>query len=128
MRRDDGRSIPNFITQALSGEDLTVYGDGRQTRSVGHVSDLVRGISGLMQSDVTTPVNLGNPTELSMNDLAQKIIQLAGSKSQIAYKPLPVDDPKVRLPDIAKARKLLSWEPLVSPDEGLRQTIDWFRA
>ena len=127
MRGDDGRSVPNFITQALSSQSLTVYGDGTQTRSVGHVSDLVCGIEKLMMSDATSPVNLGNPTELSINELAHKIIQLSGSSSTIEYLDLPHDDPKVRLPDINKARSLLGWEPQVSPDEGLTRTIDWFR-
>ena len=126
MRRDDGRSVPNFITQALAGDPLTVYGDGSQTHSVGHVSDLVQGINKLMQSDMISPVNLGNPTELSMTELATKIITLAGSSSEIEYGELPEDDPKVRLPDITRARTLLGWEPLVGPDEGLSRTLDWF--
>jgi len=127
MRRDDGRAIPNFITQALAGEDLTVYGDGSQTRSICHVSDLIQGIYRLMQSDINTPVNLGNPVEMSMLELAGKIIELSGSRSRITFCQLPQDDPKVRLPDITKARTLLGWEPRVLPDEGLQQTIDWFR-
>lgn len=127
MRHDDGRAIPNFITQALAGDDLTVYGDGRQTRSIGYVSDLVDGICRLMHSDVTTPVNLGNPTELTMEILARKIIQLTGSRSRLDFLPLPEDDPKVRLPDITRARDLLGWEPRVDPDEGLRRTVEWFR-
>jgi dTDP-glucose 4,6-dehydratase len=126
MRLDDGRAIPNFITQAASGRDLTVYGDGRQTRSICYVSDLVLGIDRLMQSSVTLPVNLGNPTELSMLDLARKIIDLTGSSSRIALHPLPEDDPRVRLPDITRARTLLDWTPQVPPDEGLRRTITWF--
>lgn len=127
MRADDGRAIPNFITQALEGEPLTVYGDGRQTRSICHISDLVDGISRLMESDVITPVNLGNPTELSMLELARKIIELSHSSSEITFQNLPQDDPKVRLPDITKARKLLNWEPRIDPDAGLYRTIEWFR-
>jgi dTDP-glucose 4,6-dehydratase len=127
MRRNDGRAVPNFISQALAGEDVTVYGDGSQTRSIQHVSDLVAGIRALMRSDVTTPVNIGNPAEMTMRQLAGKIIELAASGSRIAYRPLPEDDPKIRLPDITKARSLLNWEPKVAPDEGLRRTIEWFR-
>ncbi len=127
MRHDDGRAIPNFITQALAGDDVTVYGDGRQTRSIGYVSDLVDGICRLMHSDVTTPVNLGNPAELTMEVLARKIIDLTGSRSRLVFLPLPEDDPKVRLPDITRARDLLGWEPRVDPDEGLRRTVEWFR-
>ena len=127
MRRNDGRAVPNFITQSLAGEDVTVYGDGSQTRSIQHVSDLVAGIRALMRSDVTTPVNIGNPVEMTLRQLAEKIIELAGSDSRIVYRPLREDDPKVRLPDIAKARTLLNWEPKVGPDEGLRRTIEWFR-
>ena len=127
MRRDDGRAIPNFITQALAGDDVTLYGDGRQTRSIGYVTDLVDGIRRLMDSDVTTPVNLGNPVELTMESLARKIIDLTGSPSRLVHQPLPEDDPKVRLPDITRARRLLGWEPLIGPDEGLRRTVEWFR-
>ena len=127
MRRNDGRAVPNFITQSLAGEDVTVYGDGSQTRSIQHVSDLVAGIRALMRSDVTTPVNIGNPAELTMRELAGMIIELAGSGSRVVYRPLPEDDPKIRLPDICKARTLLNWEPKVGPDEGLRRTIEWFR-
>jgi dTDP-glucose 4,6-dehydratase len=130
MRRADGRAIPNFITQALAGRELTVYGDGSQTRSICHVSDLVQGIYRLMVSQVNTPVNIGNPSEISMLDLAKKIVALSGSQSRIAFLPLPHqrgDDPKLRKPDITRARTLLGWEPKVSPDEGLRRTIEWFR-
>lgn len=127
MRRDDGRAIPNFVTQALAGDDLTVYGDGSQTRSIGYVSDLVDGIYRLLHSDVTTPVNIGNPSELTMLQLAEKIIEFTGSKSRVAFKPLPEDDPKKRLPDITKARTQLGWEPKVTPDEGLSRTIKWFK-
>ena len=127
MRRNDGRAVPNFITQALAGEDVTVQGDGSQTRGIQHVSDLVAGIRALMRSAVSTPVNIGNPEEMTMRELAGKIIELAGSRSRIVYRPLPQDDPKIRRPDISKARKLLNWEPKVRPDEGLRRTIEWFR-
>ena len=127
MRRNDGRAVPNFITQALAGEDVTVQGDGSQTRGIQHVSDLVAGIRALMRSAVSTPVNIGNPEEMTMRELAGKIIELAGSRSRIVYRPLPQDDPKIRRPDISKARKLLNWEPKVGPDEGLRRTIEWFR-
>ena len=127
MRLRDGRVVPNFISQALRGEDLTVYGDGSQTRSIGYVTDLVDGIHRLMESDVTTPVNLGNPFELTMESLARRIIDLTGSTSGVVHQPLPEDDPKVRLPDIGKARTLLGWEPRIDPDEGLRRTVEWFR-
>ena len=127
MRRNDGRAVPNFITQSLAGEDVTVYGDGSQTRSIQHVSDLVAGIRALMRSDVTSPVNIGNPVEMTLRQLAEKIIDLAGSGSRIVYRPLPEDDPKIRLPDISKALTVLNWEPEVGPDEGLRRTIEWFR-
>jgi dTDP-glucose 4,6-dehydratase len=126
-RKDDGRAIPNFITQALTGQDLTVFGDGSQTRSVCYVDDLVDGIYRLMLSDIHTPINIGNPDELTVLQLAQKIINLSGSNSKIVFKPLPPDDPKIRRPDITKARTLLGWEPKISPDEGLMRTIEWFR-
>lgn len=127
MRSDDGRAVPNFITQALKGDDLTVYGDGFQTRSFCYVSDLVEGIYKLMLSDVNEPVNLGNPGEISILDFAGKVLSLTGSKSRIVFKPLPQNDPRVRCPDISKARKLLSWQPKVGMEEGLAKTIHWFR-
>jgi dTDP-glucose 4,6-dehydratase len=130
MRQDDGRAIPNFVSQALSGQDLTVYGDGSQTRSICHYSDLIAGIYALMQSEINTPVNIGNPYEITMLDLAKKIVEMTASKSKIAFHDLPRShgsDPKVRLPDITKARTQLNWEPKVGPDEGLSRTIDWFR-
>ena len=130
MRVDDGRAIPNFVSQALTGADLTVYGNGSQTRSICHYSDLIAGIYKLMSSDVTTPVNIGNPYEITMLDLANKIIEMTDSKSKIAFHDLPKshgNDPKVRLPDITKARTLLDWEPKVGPDEGLSRTIEWFK-
>jgi len=127
MRLHDGRAIPTFITQALSGQPLTVFGDGSQTRSLCFVDDLVNGIWRLMQSGVTEPVNLGNPEELNLLELAKRILVLSGSSSPITFKPLPVDDPKVRQPDITRARTLLGWEPTVDLNEGLRRTIEWFR-
>ena len=129
MRQRDGRVVPNFIAQALRGEDLTVYGDGGQTRSFCYVSDLVEGILRLLRGDYSLPVNIGNPREMTVLEFAKLIIELTGSRSGIAYKPLPVDDPKVRQPDIARARALLDgWEPVVPVEEGLRRTIDYFRA
>ena len=128
MRLDDGRAIPAFLSQALRDEDVTVFGDGSQTRSLCYVSDLVDGILRLMSSDVTEPVNIGNPHEMSIRELAERIISLAGSRSRIVERPLPVDDPKVRQPDIERARALLGWEPSVALEQGLRQTFDYFRA
>lgn len=127
MRRNDGRAVPNFITQALADEPITVYGKGSQTRSFCYVADLVDGIYRLMLSKVNEPVNIGNPEEHTVLELAEKIIRLAGSGSKVVFRPLPVDDPKTRCPDIAKARKLLGWQPKVSLDDGLRRTIEWFR-
>jgi dTDP-glucose 4,6-dehydratase len=128
MRLRDGRALPAFMSQALLGQDLTVFGDGSQTRSFCYVSDLVDGVYGLMTSDETDPVNIGNPNEMTILQFARKILELTGSKSKIVFKPLPVDDPRVRQPDIARARGLLGWEPRVSLDEGLRRTLDYFRA
>ena len=127
MRLEDGRAIPAFFTQALRGEDLTVFGDGSQTRSLCYVSDLIDGIFRLMSSDVADPVNIGNPNELTIRQLAEKIIALTGSRSRIVSRPLPVDDPKVRQPDITRARTLLGWEPRVSLDEGLPKTLQYFK-
>ena len=127
MRLHDGRAIPNFITQALRGKDLTVYGDGAQTRSFCFVSDLVRGIIALAESDINEPVNIGNPAEMTIRQIADAIIAATGSRSRIVLKPLPADDPKVRQPDITRARTLLGWEPRVPLAEGLRKTIDYFR-
>jgi dTDP-glucose 4,6-dehydratase len=127
MRLNDGRAIPTFITQALTGAPLTVFGDGSQTRSFQYVSDLIDGIWRLMQSNVTEPVNIGNPHEMTLNELAERIIALAGTKNEIVYRPLPQDDPRVRQPDITRARTLLGWEPRVTTDVGLRLTIDWYR-
>jgi dTDP-glucose 4,6-dehydratase len=127
MRLRDGRVVPNFVSQALRGEPITVYGDGSQTRSFCYVSDLVDGIVRLLRSDYSNPVNVGNPTEVSILEFARRIIALTGAKSHIVHEPLPVDDPKQRKPDITKARKLLGWEPKVGLEDGLKQTIDFFR-
>lgn len=127
MRLDDGRVLPNFIGQALRGEPLTVYGDGSQTRSFCYVDDLVEGIVRLLSTDFHEPVNLGNPNEVSILDFAKEILTLSSSKSPIIYKPLPQDDPKVRRPDIGRARQLLGWEPKVDRHEGLRRTMEYFR-
>lgn len=127
MRSGDGRVVPNFIMQALTGKPLTVYGDGKQTRSFCYVSDLVEGIYRLLVSDVNEPVNVGNPTEMTIMDFAAKIIGLTGGRSDIVFERLPVDDPKVRQPDITKARDLLGWEPQVSLGDGLARTIEYFR-
>ncbi|HQZ18064.1 MAG TPA: SDR family oxidoreductase [Vicinamibacteria bacterium] len=128
MRVQDGRAIPAFMSQALKNEDVTVFGDGTQTRSLCFASDLVEGIYRLMLSDTSDPVNIGNPQELTILDLAKKVIAMTGSKSRIVERPLPEDDPKIRQPDITRARKLLGWEPKVSLDEGLVPTIAYFRA
>jgi dTDP-glucose 4,6-dehydratase len=127
MRLRDGRVVPNFIAQALRGEPLTVYGDGSQTRSFCYVSDLVEGIVRLLASDYSGPVNCGNPAEVTILQFAERIRKLTGSKSEIAFRPLPVDDPKQRQPDITRARRLLGWEPAVGLEEGLLHTIDYFR-
>lgn len=127
IRSDDGRVIPTFITQALKGEDLTVFGDGTQTRSFCYVDDLIEGILRLMEVDYQEPINLGNPEEIRIMDLAKLIIELTGSKSKIKFLPLPKDDPKLRRPDIRKAKRYLNWEPKVSLREGLLRTIDYFR-
>lgn len=127
MAINDGRAIPNFLHQALQGKDITVYGEGKQTRSFCFVSDLIDGIVRLMKSDCTTPVNIGNPIEMTLLEMAEKILQVTGSKSKIVFKSLPEDDPKVRQPDISQARTLLGWEPQVSLEEGLRATLDDFR-
>ena len=127
MRVKDGRAVPNFISQALRGEDVTVFGDGRQTRSLCYVTDLVDGIIKLMLSSTNEPVNIGNPHELTIEDIARTILRMTGSSSQIVYKPLPTDDPKVRQPDISRARTLLGWEPTVPLETGLERTIAYFR-
>lgn len=127
MRADDGRVVPNFINQALEGKPLTIYGDGKQTRSFCYVADLVEGLYKLLMSDENLPVNIGNPAETTVLEFANTVIRLTDSKSDIVYKPLPEDDPKKRRPDITKAKRVLGWEPKVSLDEGLRKTIDWFK-
>lgn len=128
MRLNDGRALPAFIGQALRGEDLTVFGDGSQTRSFCYVDDLVEGIYRLLMSDYAFPVNIGNPDEISLKDFAEEIIKLTGTKQQIVYKPLPTDDPKQRRPDITRAKQLLGWEPKVSRSEGLKITYEYFRS
>jgi dTDP-glucose 4,6-dehydratase len=127
MRPRDGRVVPALIGQALAGEPLTIFGDGRQTRSFCYVSDLIDGIYRLLQSSETSPVNIGNPAELSVLDFAKTIQRLTGTRSEIAFKPLPVDDPRVRQPDIARAREILAWQPAVALEDGLRRTIAYFR-
>jgi dTDP-glucose 4,6-dehydratase len=128
MRARDGRVVPALICQALSGEPMTVFGDGSQTRSFCYVSDLIEGIYRLLLSAETSPVNIGNPAELSVLEFARTIARLTGSQSEIVYRPLPTDDPRVRQPDITKARQLLGWEPRVPLEEGLGRTIEYFRA
>jgi dTDP-glucose 4,6-dehydratase len=127
MRDDDGRAIPAFMTQVLSNKPLTVFGDGSQTRSFCFVSDLVAGIWKLMLSDIIEPVNLGNPEEITISGLAQKILLLAGKSEPVIFKPLPQDDPKVRCPDINRAQRLLSWQPKITLDEGLKLTFQWYQ-
>lgn len=126
MRINDGRVVPNFIHQALNNKPITIYGNGKQTRSFCYYSDLVDGITRLMHSNYHLPVNIGNPGEFTMIELAKLIIQIAKTKSKIVYKPLPTDDPKQRKPDITLARKILKWEPKVRLQEGLKKTIEWF--
>jgi dTDP-glucose 4,6-dehydratase len=127
MRIRDGRAIPTFMAQALRGEPLTVFGDGSQTRSFCYISDLVSGIARLLDSDAHEPVNLGNPVEMTVAQLAEAILKITGSRSRIEHRPLPVDDPKVRQPDISRARTLLGWEPKVPLEEGLRATMEDFK-
>jgi dTDP-glucose 4,6-dehydratase len=126
MRKNDGRVVSTFITQALGNQPLTVFGDGSQTRSFCYVSDLVEGIYKLMLSDVHDPINLGNPEEVSVLEVARRILRITGSKSEIVNKPLPEDDPKVRRPDIGRARQLLSWSPQIDLDAGIEKTMEWF--
>ena len=128
MRLNDGRALPAFIGQALRGGDLTVFGDGSQTRSFCYVEDLVEGIYRLLLSDYAMPVNIGNPSEISLKDFAEEVLKLTGNKVKIVYKPLPADDPKQRKPDITKARKILNWEPKVQREEGLAKTYDYFKS
>lgn len=127
MRLDDGRALPAFISQALHNEDITVFGDGSQTRSFCFVEDLIDGIYKLLLSNEADPVNIGNPQEITIEDFAKEVIRLTNSKSKIVYKELPVDDPKVRQPDITRAKNILGWEPKVSREEGLKITLDYFK-
>ena len=127
MRLRDGRAVPAFMSQALTGEDVTIFGSGEQTRSFCYVSDLVDGIIRLMESNVNDPINIGNPQEMTIEAIARMIIKLTGSKSKLVYRPLPEDDPKVRQPDITRARTLLGWEPKVGLEEGLTRTLEYFR-
>ena len=127
MRLKDGRAVPAFMSQALTDQDVTVFGDGTQTRSFTYVSDLIAGIIALMESSVTEPVNIGNPHEVTIEEIARTIIELTGSKSRIIFNPLPVDDPQQRQPDISRARRLLHWEPTVELREGLESTIGYFK-
>lgn len=126
MRLDDGRALPTFMGQALRGEDITIFGDGKQTRSFCYVDDLIEGIVRLAASDYVNPVNVGNPTEITIEEFAKEIIELTGSRSKLVYKPLPEDDPKIRQPDITKAKNLLGWEPKIGRSEGLKRTLDYF--
>ncbi|MFC2076231.1 UDP-glucuronic acid decarboxylase family protein [candidate division KSB1 bacterium] len=127
MRAEDGRVVPSLINQALKNEELTVFGDGSQTRSFCYVSDLAEGIFRLAASDETDPVNLGNPVELDIKSFARIILDLTGSKSRLTYRDLPIDDPKVRQPDISRAKKILKWEPTISLEDGLKNTIEYFK-
>ena len=128
MRVDDGRALPNFMSQALRGDPLTVYGDGSQTRAFCYVDDLVEGLYRLLMSDVTDPVNIGNPDEITIQEFAEEIIEVTGSDSEITYEPLPSDDPQVRQPDISRAKNKLGWTPDVDRREGLRRTLEYFQA
>ena len=124
----DGRAVPNFMSQAIRGEPLTVYGDGSQTRSLCYVSDLVRGVLAVLERADELPVNLGNPNEVTVLELAQTIVRLAGSDSKIEFRELPIDDPKQRRPDITRARRLIGWEPEVELEDGLSRTLEYFRS
>jgi dTDP-glucose 4,6-dehydratase len=126
MRSEDGRMIPNFISQALSGRPLSVYGDGSQTRSIQYVDDLIEGTFRLTRSQESRPVNIGNPREYTVGEVARMVIELSGSESEIVYEPLPADDPKRRCPEIGRAREVLGWEPEVGAREGLKKTLEWF--
>jgi dTDP-glucose 4,6-dehydratase len=128
MRLRDGRAVPAFMGQALTGDDVTIFGTGKQTRSFCYVTDLVDGVIRLMESNVNDPVNIGNPQEMTIEEIARMTIRLTGSKSKIVYRPLPEDDPKVRQPDITRARTLLGWEPKVGLEEGLTKTLEYFRS
>lgn len=127
MRLDDGRALPTFMSQALRGEDVTVFGDGSQTRSFCYVDDLVEGIYRLLMSDYHLPVNIGNPAEITLKEFAEEVVELVGGNSKIVYQPLPKDDPKQRRPDITKAREILGWEPTIDRSEGLKRTLEYFK-
>lgn len=127
MRLDDGRALPAFVGQALRGENITVFGDGSQTRSFCYVDDLIEGIYRLMMSEITDPINIGNPSEITIKQFAEEVLEITKSSSMIIYKPLPIDDPMVRQPDITKAKKLLDWEPKIDRKEGLKITIEYFK-
>lgn len=127
MRLDDGRALPAFVGQALRGEDITVFGEGSQTRSFCYVDDLIEGIYRLMMSEIIDPVNIGNPSEITIKQFAEEVLEITKSSSMIIYKPLPIDDPMVRQPDITKAKKLLDWEPKIDRKEGLKITIEYFK-
>jgi len=127
MRINDGRALPAFVSQALKGEDITVFGDGSQTRSLCFVDDLIEGIFRLLKSDEVNPVNIGNPEEITIKELAEEVNEIINSKSKIVFKDLPIDDPKVRRPDITKAKKILDWEPKVNRAEGIKITLEYFR-
>ncbi len=127
MRVRDGRAVPAFMSQALKGEDVTIFGDGSQTRSFCYITDLVDGVIRLMQSELNDPVNIGNPHELTIKEIAETIIRMTGASSRLVYQPLPTDDPKVRQPDITRAKTLLGWEPKVSLEDGLAKTLEYFR-
>ena len=126
MRLNDGRALPAFIGQILRNEDITVFGDGSQTRSFCYVSDLIEGIYRLLLSDVDQPVNIGNPNEISLKDFAEEVLNINNSKTKSLYKKLPIEDPKQRQPDISKAKSVLKWEPLISREEGIKKTYDYF--
>jgi nucleoside-diphosphate-sugar epimerase len=126
MRSDDGRVVPAFISQALAGVPITVYGDGTQTRSLQYVDDLVEGVFLLMHTNENRPVNIGNPVEYTVGEIAEMVVELSGSRSEIVYKPLPQDDPKRRCPDISRAREVLGWEPRTPATDGLEKTLTWF--
>jgi len=126
-RINDGRVVPTFINQALRNEPLTVFGEGQQTRSFQYVDDLIEGIRRLMEASFTKPVNIGNPTEMTILEFAKLILRLTDSKSEIVYKPLPQDDPKTRRPDNSRAKEVLGWEPRVAVEDGMKRTIDWYR-
>lgn len=128
MRIHDGRALPAFMCQALQNEPITVFGDGSQTRSFCYVDDLINGIYKLLISDITSPVNIGNPNEISILDFAKEIVEITNSKSKIIHKPLPINDPKVRKPDISKAKKFLNWEPKISREEGLKKVLEYFKS